>query len=280
MDRPAPLAGRWYPRDPGACRDAVERYGADAEPASEPHRGLLAPHAGWAFSGDVAGRGYRGLAAAHPDPSVVVLFGSHRGPDGPDTVFVGEGWATPLGRIATHPMAATLREALSLAEEPREPIRPDNAVELHLPFIAHYFPGAPMIMLGIAMAPAALEIGRHVGAALREAGEAPVFIGSTDLTHYGPNYAFAPRGRGPEAVRWVREENDRGFLDAIEQGDPGRALAHGIEHQSACCPGAAAATMEAVRAFEGAVHPRLVSHTLSWDIRPDDSFVGYASVLL
>lgn len=280
MDRPAQLAGRWYPRDPGACRDAVGRYGADAEPKVATQRGLLAPHAGWAFSGDCAGRGYRWLAAAHPSPSVVVLFGSHRGPEGPNTAFVGDGWETPLGRIPTHPLAETLAAELSLDEEPVQPLRPDNAVELHLPFVAHHFPGTPMIMMGIAMAKVALEIGRHVGGRLREAGEDPVFVGSTDLTHYGPNYAFAPRGRGPDAVEWVRSQNDRGFLDAVLGADAEMALSHGVEHRSACCPGAAVATMEAVRAFEGGLAPVLVDHYLSFDVRPDESFVGYASLVL
>jgi hypothetical protein len=287
MDRPAPLAGLWYPDDPDACRAAVEKHLEGTRPKDGPWRGLIGPHAGWAFSGDCAGHAYRWLAARHPDPTLVVLFASHRGPRGPHTVFLGDGWETPLGRIPTHRALAArlardaeLARSVRLAEEPVRPARPDNAVELHLPFIAHVFPNAKLLMLGIGANEGALRIGARVGELAREAGEDAVFVGSTDLTHYGPSYGFAPAGLGPAAVEWTRAQNDRAFLDAVLAGDARGALSHARQHQSACCPGAAAAAVEAVRAYEGAIHPTLVEHYLSYDVRPDDSFVGYAGVVL
>lgn len=281
MDRPAQLAGLWYPGDAASCRAAIERHASGAPPTPGDHRGIIGPHAGWAFSGDCAAHAYRCLAQSHPDATLVVLFGSHRGPAGPNTVFLGDGWETPLGRIPTHAaLARRIAIQLKLREEPVNPPRSDNAVELHLPFIKHFFGGASMLMLGVAASHDALVIGRRVGELVRASGEDAVFVGSTDLTHYGPNYGFAPAGVGPSSVEWARRENDQAFLDALLAGDAGAAIEHAVGHHSACCPGAAAAAVEAVRAYRGEIHPQLVEHYLSYDVRPDDSFVGYAGLVL
>lgn len=279
MRRAALLAGRWYPADPHGCRDAVDRHSADAPRVGGDFAGLIGPHAGWAYSGDCAGRAYRALAAHNGDAELVVIFGSHRGPRDPSTVFLGDGWETPLGTLETDlELATELAGELSLSEEPVAPLRADNAVELHLPFVRRLFPGARFMMVDVAACERALAIGRRAGELARE--RRAVFVGSTDLTHYGPNYGFAPAGSGAGAVRWAREENDAGFLDAVTAGDSARALQHGLARHSACCPGAVAATMEAVRAYRGALAPALVDHYLSYDVRPDASFVGYASVVL
>ena len=135
-------------------------------------------------------------------------------------------------------------------------------------------------MLGVAAAPIATEIGAQVGAACLAAGRDAVFVGSTDLTHYGPNYGFVPKGTGEEAVRWVREEIDSGFIACVLAGDPAALLAHAVREQSACCPGAVAATLAALCAYGHAPAPSLLTHYLSYDVRPSSSFVGYASIAL
>ncbi len=281
MYRAAYLAGQWYPASESACINAIEGHARDAQSEQGPWRGLIGPHAGWSFSGDAAGRTYPWLARSHLDADLVVVFGSHRGPSGPNTVFVEEGWTTPLGKLQT-PMefARQIALELRLGEEPAEPARPDNAVELHLPFVRHYFPAAEMLMIGVAAARVAIEIGTHVGEMCKAAGRDAVFVGSTDLTHYGPNYGFEPAGSGDDAVDWVRHENDRGFIDAVLEKRIEATITHANEHNSACCAGAVAATMAAVNAFSGSMEPQLVDHYLSFDVRPDASFVGYAGIVL
>ncbi|MCB9597462.1 MAG: AmmeMemoRadiSam system protein B [Sandaracinaceae bacterium] len=280
--RPAYLAGRWYPGDRDACRAAIADHTREGASPESALRGLVGPHAGWAFSGDCAGRGYRVLADSAPaDVDLVVVFGSHRGPHGPNTVFRDDAWDTPLGPLATdRELADEVARAHGFEDEPARPGRPDNAVELHLPFVRALFEEARLLMVGVEASARALSIGESIGERVRAAGRQAVFIGSTDLTHYGPNYGWAPHGAGPEAVRWVREDNDGGFLEALVADAPERALDHAVAHQSACCPGAAVAAIEATRAYAGAVHPRLVDHYLSYDVRPDASFVGYGSVVV
>ena len=281
MNRPSFLAGQWYPGTDVACREAIEGHAASAEVEQGPYRGLIGPHAGWFFSGNAAGRGYAWLKAAQGAPDLVVVFGSHRGPHGPNTVFCADGWETPIGILGTAvPLATELKRELALQDEPVSPSHPDNAVELHLPFVRHFFPDAELLMLGVAAADVATTIGAAVGRLVKERGRNAVFVGSTDLTHYGPNYDFAPAGHGAAGVRWVRDENDKGFIDAVLARDPLAVVRHGVDAASACCPGAVAATMSAVRAYGGQAAPRLVDHYLSYDVQPGSSFVGYAAIVL
>jgi AmmeMemoRadiSam system protein B len=276
--RPALLAGLWYPDDPVACRRALDAHlAAKALSAPAGLAGLVGPHAGWRFSGDAAGAAYRALADARGGTDLVVVFGGHRGPDGPQTVFCGTAWDTPLGRLATAlPLAEALRRDLALGDEPLRPRRPDNAVELHLPFVRAAFPEAELLVVGVAASERARAVGRTVGEACR--GRDAVFVASTDLTHYGPSYGFEPVGRGPEAVRWVRERNDGTFLEHLLEGDDAAALAHASASGSACCPGAVVAAFEALRAYGGAPDPALLRHDLSCDVRPAASFVGYGAL--
>lgn len=282
MDRPAYLAGSWYPGTEELCRQAVEDH-ASTLPAGGlgAAAGLVAPHAGWVYSGDAAGQGFRALAEGGAEPDLLIVFGSHRGPDGPSTVFRGEGWSTPLGRFATaRDLAERVAEDLGLPDEPVRPARPDNAVEVQLPMARAFFARAELLMVGVAAAPVAIRIGCRVGEIVREAGRRAVVIGSTDLTHYGAGYGFAPKGRGEAAVRWVRETNDRGFLDRVLAGDEEGLLEHAVRERSACCPGAVAATLASLRALGARPRPRLVAHYLSHDVRPAPDFVGYGTVLL
>lgn len=281
MRRSAYLAGTWYPADEEGCRVAIEGHAAEAKVEQGSWRGIIGPHAGWYFSGDAAGRSYRWLAEAQPTVDLVVMIGSHSGPTGPNTVYRGDAWETPLGAIRTaRSLVDRMVGELDLSDEPISPGRPDNAVELHLPFVRHFFPNAGMLMLGVAAAPSAIAIGESIGRAAKESTDNAVFVGSTDLTHYGPNYGFSPAGSGDEAIAWVRNENDKGFIDAVLAADPEAVVRHGVANHSACCPGAVAATLAAVAAFGGSETPRLVDHYLSCDVERGSSFVGYAGIVL
>lgn len=281
MYRPAFLAGQWYPDNERDCRAAIESHAADTRPEQGPWRGVIGPHAGWLFSGDLAAQSMRWLAEGRTDSGAVdlaVVFGAHRGPTGPSTVLGADGWETPLGPlINATDLAGQIAEAAGLAEEPVEPRHPDNAAELHMPFVRHFFPGAQLLMLGVEASPRAIEIGEKVADVVRAAGRTAVYIGSTDLTHYGPNYRFEPHGTGEHAVNWVRGQNDRQFIDHVLAREAELALEHAEANHSACCAGAVAACLAAVG---GQTAPRLVGHYLSCDVRPSSSFVGYAGIVL
>jgi len=281
MKRRAYLAGQWYPGDAKSCEQEIVSYTRDIIANSDQQCGLIGPHAGWRFSGACAARAYKSASQNAQDIDLVVIFGSHKSGREQHSIFLGDSWETPLGDLD---IASDLTNAISKNEDfMAEPVAPnfiDNAVEVHLPFVKHFFPKAQLLMLGISPTKDALRLGEKVGAFLNEKNVKAFFVGSTDLTHYGPNYRFSPKGAGPQAVEWVRQENDLGFIEALLAKQTAQAIEHALEHQSACCPGAAAATMEAVKAYRGSLKPELGEHLLSYDILPSDSFVGYASIIL
>ena len=104
-------------------------------------------------------------------------------------------------------------------------------------------------------------------------------FGSTDLTHYGPNYGFAPKGYGPEAVKWVKEVNDKHFVEAALKLDDSGMLKTAHEDQSACSAGGAVAAVAAAKAA-GAHKAALIDYYTSYDVMPGDTFVGYAGIVL
>ena len=110
-----------------------------------------------------------------------------------------------------------------------------------------------------------------------------VVVGSTDLTHYGPNYNYQPRGRGHVGLEWVKTENDPEVIEHITNLDARQVLWSAQRRQNACCPVAINATVGAALDL-GATNGHLVGYTTSWDVRSDTptptSFVGYAGLLL
>jgi len=112
----------------------------------------------------------------------------------------------------------------------------------------------------------------------REQGSAITVIGSTDLTHYGPNYGFISHGSGSQAVDWVRTENDRRVIDAMIRMDAEAVIREGLSHDNVCCAGAAAGAIAAGKAL-GAAKGEALAYATSYEKHPGSSFVGYVGVL-
>jgi AmmeMemoRadiSam system protein B len=114
-------------------------------------------------------------------------------------------------------------------------------------------------------------------------GRKAVAIGSTDLTHYGPDYGFCPLGLGRKALDWVRNENDKAIIDSFLAMDGKAALLLGESRQAACSAGAAAAAISFARAT-GKMEPALLGYGTSADRQKGsaaietEQFVGYCAV--
>jgi AmmeMemoRadiSam system protein B len=136
-----------------------------------------------------------------------------------------------------------------------------------------------IVAIGVAPTSQSIEIGQAVADYAVHNGKSLKVIGSTDLTHYGRNYGFSPKGSGPQALAWVRDENDRRVIDAIQSLLPEQVIREGLQNQNACCVGAVSAAMAAARHM-GATRAHAVRYATSYDKSPGDSFVGYAGIVL
>jgi len=262
------LPAGWYPADAGAVREVCRQWHNQISDDSGACAAIV-PHAGWAFSGELA---YRGVRALDPDARTVVVIGGHLAPGQPILVAVEQGFETPLGVVESDTeLVHKVRGELSTsADNSRE-----NSVEIHLPLIAHLFPRARVVWLRAPADRSAIALGQLLA---REAEQHKLtVVGSTDLTHYGPRFALTRPGSRESNRRWAETVNDRGFLDCSVAADPEALLEHAARNQSACSPGAAAAAVAFART-QGAERGRELGYANSFDRSGDANFVGYAAV--
>jgi len=263
----------WYPSSDAEIRALLSEWKTAAPPQAA--LAAVAPHAGWYFSGSVAAKSQLSLAPA----DTVAVIGGHLPADYPVLYGAEDAFETPCGPLEsdTALMEKVLARLLGGKIPFKEDEYVDNSVEVQLPLLKAIFPDAGLLWL---RAPASAAAGQALGSALagaaEELGRSLVCLASTDLTHYGPDYDFMPKGRGPAAEKWARSESDQGFIDALLAMDAEKAVELG-RAGAACSSGAAAAAVAFAR-LKGAGKAVLNAHSMSLDIRPAPSFVGYCSI--
>lgn len=284
MQREPVVAGMFYPVDPDRCAAEVAHLLQEARRAA-PEAGFFAglvPHAGWAYSGSVAAKTFAALAESGT-PRTVVIFGAvHAWGVGRPSIYARGSWNTPLGALEVDEALAAdiLRQGQGkIVDNPRAHSE-EHSIEVQLPFVRYLFPEAAIVPLAVPPTEDATTVGAAVARAAEPRRTEVFILGSTDLTHYGPRYGFAPRGTGPQALAWAKE-NDRRLLDATVHMRAGEIVAQATSDHSACGAGAIAATVAAAAAL-GATRGVLLEHTTSHEVRPMGSptdFVGYAAVV-
>lgn len=279
--RKSVFAGSWYPDTAADCERAITGFleaSGVQPPPSRPLVGGIVPHAGWFFSGTIACRVIHALRE-DPPPDVFVLFGMHLHPASAHHIMTEGAWETPFGNLSVQEaLAANLARRFAFTVEKPGRYSQDNTIELQLPFIRYFFKGVKIVPIGVAPASSAIEIGTAAVDLGRELGLRVKVLGSTDLTHYGANYGFSPEGSGPEAVRWVRDQNDREIIDTMLAMNPQAVIRTALAHQNACCAGAAAAALAAGIRL-GARQADAIAYATSYDKHPGNSFVGYVGIV-
>jgi len=277
------FAGSWYP----GSRKQIDARLAEFDPlAKKPQRlrkppsAGIVPHASWSYSGALAWEVWRCLAERNPD--LVVLFGGHVHPYQRSVLLVDEGFTTPLGPILCHSeLLQGLAGAFRFRQADASTWEPDNTVEVQLPMIQRLMPEARIAVLHLPPRDIILDIVDLLMEFARRYASRPIFVGSTDLTHYGPRYGFTAQGIGEKAHRWAKTENDVAFINRLVSLDPQGCLEEGLSNYNACCPGAAAAAVTAARLL-GSECGELLTHTTSYEVAPAGDpvdFVGYCSVV-
>jgi AmmeMemoRadiSam system protein B len=269
----------WYPFDGKDCKGEIESYLEGWSPSqSQWIEGLggIVPHAGWYFSGKLAVRVFYSLQLKRK-VDVVVLYGGHLSSESLPQIVTEESWETPFGDIEIH--TGFVKSLIKRIDSKKEsPSSGDNTLEVQLAMVKYFFPDAKLLALRSPASLKAKELGEAVAETAQREGISVLAVGSTDLTHYGPNYGFLTKGIGPSAVEWVRKENDKGFVDRALKMDTEGLLKHAEENDSACSAGAAASAVATCKAL-GAKKGILLDYYTSYEILPDDSFVGYAGIL-
>jgi len=279
--RRSDFAGSWYPGRDDECRRAIETFTASAVSCGGKDDvlvGGIVPHAGWVFSGRIACNVIKCLSDLNR-ADTCLIFGRHLHPGAKNFIMKEGRWATPLGELdIDREVAEKLVAEFPFQVETAARYEEDNTIELQLPFIRFYFPEVKIVPMGLPPVPASLAIAKRAAEISTEMGRKTIVIGSTDLTHYGYNYAFTPKGAGPEAVQWVKKENDKRIVDLMVRMDGEGVISDAAKNYNACCAGAAAAAIAAAKVL-GAHSADALIYSTSYDVRPDSSFVGYVGIV-
>jgi len=269
----------WYPVEKKECQREIESYlegWSSSQLQLMKGLGGIVPHAGWYFSGKLAARVLHTLKLKSK-AEVVVLYGGHLSTEDLPRIVIEEACETPFGDIEIHEdFVKNLMKKMDLKKE--SPTSGDNTIEIQLAMVKYFFPEAKLVAIRSPLSLKAETLGKEVAEISKKEGISILAIGSTDLTHYGPNYGFLSKGIGPVSVKWVKEENDKGFVDRALKIDTAGLLKHALENDSACSAGAAISAMATSKAL-GAEKGILLDYYTSYDIMPDDSFVGYAGIV-
>ncbi len=270
--RPSPIAGSWYPANPRQLTTLLERYlsHADVPVCAGKIWGVVAPHAGYHFSGQVAAYAFKCLEGLRPD-LIVVISPLHQIHDAPLLTSKHDAYQTPLGLVEVDQTAiAAVNQALR-AHTPYEltPISADqeHAVEIELPFLQHIL--SPFRLLPIMIRAQEPDCSRALGQALAQAlgSRQVLFVASSDLSHFYPHN--------------LAQVFDHELLHRLEAFDPGGVLDADEEGVGfACGRGAIAAVLWATRQL-GANHVTILHHATSGDVSGrQSSVVGYGAALI
>lgn len=200
--RPAAVAGRFYPADPGVLAADIDDLVRDAfeaeDPGSLPPKAIVVPHAGYQYSGSIAATAYAMLRAAKGSVERVVLLGPAHfvRVDGLATVSV-DALETPLGPIAVDDDARRAVLTVAGVSVDDSAHAPEHSLEVHLPFLLR-------VLGDVRVLP--LVVGRAEPATIADAldavwgGPETLIVVSSDLSHYLDHATATSRDRETAAA--------------------------------------------------------------------------------
>jgi AmmeMemoRadiSam system protein B/AmmeMemoRadiSam system protein A len=274
-------ADKWYPADPSKLRAAVDAYVNGAAPEAIPGRllAVIVPHAGYVYSGGVAGYAYQALQTAGCAGRTIAVIGdTHSGNgSGPIAVWATGAFETPLGSVEVdQDVARALLAADSRIQFSRTAFEAEHPVENQLPFIQVVCPGARIVPIVIRQ-PTLENAQALADALIKSFGDQPgMIVASTDLSHYHP-YEEA-RQIDQVALQAIASLDPQAVVDS-----PRRCTELGITNEplTMCSQGAVMTAMIAARQM-GANRATVLYHATSGDVPVGDrgQVVGYGAVAL
>lgn len=269
LRRPA-VAGRFYPGDPDDLRTEAQGYLSQASSVKQvPLRalGCIAPHAGYMYSGHVAGAVFARLEVPQ---RCIVLCPNHTGMGRALAVMSEGGWQTPLGDVPIDAeLAAALKARFPALQEDAAAHRAEHAAEVELPFLLLRQPELRFvpIALGTGQFETLEQLGKVLADVIAAQKDPVLIVASSDMNHYESD--VVTRAKDHRAIERILTLDPRGLFDVVTQQDI-----------SMCGYGPAVVMLTAARQL-GAKSAELVKYATSGDISGDrDMVVGYAGVVV
>src|SRR5690349_13121002 len=261
------VSGRFYPADANELASQVRHFTKDpAGSTPRPALACLVPHAGYMYSGHVAGAVYGTIAI----PRKIIVLGVRHSPRGQAAAILTEGaWRTPLGDAQIDgELGGELRKACPLLREDAAAHAGEHSLEVQLPFLqvlAPEFTFVP-IALGTVHFESLAEIGTGIGRVLKGAMEPILLLTTSDLNHYEDD--TTTRKKDGIAIEQLTAMKPQGLFEVCSREDI-----------SMCGLGPAVAMLTALNMI-GATKAEVVKYATSADVSRDtETVVGYAGMI-
>ncbi len=266
MIRDAAVAGRFYSGSFDSLRAEIEKY-VDDDAVKDKVVGLISPHAGYMFSGRVAGATISRIKLAH---TFVIIGPNHAGRGERFSIMPQGSWKTPLGSVEINSELAgqILNESDVLVEDELAHLH-EHSIEVQLPFLQYFRVDVKIVPILIARADSKTcnKIGMSIAKVIRDSGQDVVIIASSDMTHYESQEIV--KEKDMKAINAIIDLNEIEMMERIE-----------ADNITMCGFGPVACLLVAAREL-GATEAELVLYQTSGDVTGDrSSVVGYAGVII
>jgi MEMO1 family protein len=261
------VAGQFYPADPRELTRLIRKFTVEEPGAKKTRvRACLVPHAGYIYSGGVAGAVFSQIIF----PKQVLVLGVRHSPMGEDLAILSEGaWRTPLGD-------APVDEALALRVKAACPgLREDgvahsreHSLEVEIPFLQILDPGFSFVpvAVGTLRFEELYELGRGLARLFKESQEEILMVTSSDMNHYEPD--DVTRIKDAKAIDRMKAVDAKGLFEVCRK-----------EKISMCGLGPAVAMLTAMKEL-GVESGEVVRYATSGDVNGDrGAVVGYAGMI-
>lgn len=265
MVRNPAVAGQFYPQDKAQLLKEMEVLVPSPGKKIKAF-GAVSPHAGYIYSGRVAGEVFSRL---EPRDTYVILCPNHTG-YGADFAVSVEPWKTPLGTVnVDQDLVSAILARTGLVSEDKIAHAFEHSAEVQVPFVQYTAPGASIVPITVAHASMAKlrEVSEAIADAIKASGSDAMMIASSDMTHYESRRSAAAKDK--EAIDAVLDLDATGLLEIVRAKDISMC---------GCVP---VAIMLMAAKNMGAAHAELVKYADSGDVTGDaDQVVGYAGIVV
>jgi AmmeMemoRadiSam system protein B len=266
MIRKPSVAGQFYPSSAAELRKMIKNMVRE-DVVKEDVIGLVSPHAGYIYSGGVAGAT---ISRVKLRDTVIVMGPNHTGMGRPFSIMAEGSWQTPLGEVKIDAeLAKRILSVSGYLEEDEQAHLFEHSIEVQLPFLQYFKPDFKLvpIIFGQSGGGVYKEIGRQIAGAIKELGREVVIIASSDMSHYEPQESA--------------QKKDTQAIGAMLKLDEDELLKRVAEFNITMCGYAPAVSLIAAARELGASGAELVKYQTSGDVSGDfTSVVGYAGIII
>lgn len=266
MIRHPVVAGQFYPSSKASLEDQIRRC-IDETAKKEVAIGLVSPHAGYIYSGPVAGATISRIVVKN---TFVILGPNHTGAGKPFSIMTEGVWKMPLGDVEIDSeLARAIIKCSRYLEEDHKAHLFEHSIEVQLPFLQYVKPEVKIvpIILSHSQGEKYKKIGREIARAIVESKKEVVVMASSDMTHYEPH--ATAKAKDAKAIEAIVDLNEDELLRRVEHFDI-----------SMCGYAPVTSLIVASKAL-GATSAELITYQTSGDTSGDySSVVGYAGIII